>query len=189
MINLKINWIWILVSAVAIILLVKSCEPEVKTVTKTKTITKIVTDTIKETVIKEVPKTVYVEKIKTVKGKDSIVYVNAQNDNTIEAKQYDTELKANNATAKLKITTTGELLDVFGTITYPEKETTIETVKTVPMSGLFIYGGASVVPMLQSAEVGIDYQIKNSVIIGVNASHNFEYDFNSVGVKLGVRIF
>lgn len=189
MINIRINWIWIILAIVGVILLVRSCEPEVKTVTKTKTVTKIIKDTIRDTVIKEVPKTVYVERTKTIKGKDSIVYVETPNDNTIEAKQYDTELFTNNATAKLKITTTGELLDVFGTITYPEKETTIETKKIVPMSGLFIYGGASVVPMLQSAEIGLDYQIKNSVIIGVNASHNFEYDFNSVGVKLGVRIF
>ena len=187
--SIKNNWfVYILVIALTFAL-IKQCEQEPKTVTKTKVVYKTKTDTIKETIIKEVPKTVYVEKIKTIKGKDSIVYVGVPNDNTIEAKQYNTNLFANNATAKLQIIALGEVLDVKGSITYPEEETTTTVTKIVPMSGLFVYGGASVVPMLQSVEVGLDYQIKNAVIIGVKASHNFEYDFNSVGVKFGVKIF
>ena len=168
---------------VLVILLVRQCEKEPERVVKT--VYRNVTDTITNVVIKEVPKKVYVERVKSVKGKDSIVYVDTPNDSTIVANQYDTELKSNNASAKLKITTTGELLDVSGTITYKEKETTVETVKN--KSGLFIYAGTPVNSNLQP-EVGLLYQFKNKVLLGGGV----EYDnLNGVNVKikLGIKIF
>lgn len=131
---LKNNWIIIGIILIVLII-VKTCEQDPKVVTKTKVIYKTKTDTIHTVEIKEVPKTVIVEKIKTIKGKDSIIYVDRQTDTSIEANQYDTELKANNALAKLKITTTGQLLDVSGTIQWNEKETQTTTTITKPKSG------------------------------------------------------
>jgi len=192
---IKKNW-FVFVSIIAVFIIVKSCEPKPIIKVKTEVNIKDIIDSVRTATLKGV-KPVYIDtsksEIRYIKGKtifkDSIVYVKTPNDNTIKANQYDTKLTANNATAKLKITTTGDLLDVSGTIEYKKKETTTTVSKIVPMSGLFIYGGASVVPMLQSVEVGVDYQIRNTVIIGINADHNFQYNFNSIGVKLGVNIF
>jgi len=62
------NTIIIILSIVAIILLVRSCESkEPKIVTKTKTVTKIVHDTIKSIEISE-PKKVYYWKRKRAEG-------------------------------------------------------------------------------------------------------------------------
>lgn len=181
---------WILIGIILIILIiVKTCEQEQKVVTKTKVIYKTKTDTIKETVIKEVPKSVHVEKIKHIKGKDSIIYVDRQTDTSIEANQYDTELKANNATAKLKITTTGQLLDVSGTIDYQEKHTHTTTTIIKPKSGLFIYGQTSVSPLLEVSAIGLDYQLKNTVIIGASFNLDHITNKNYISAKIGLRIF
>src|SRR5690606_36718626 len=125
----------------------------------------------------------------TKRGKDSIVYVQVPGETSIKANQYDTELKANNATAKLKITTTGQLLDVTGTIDYQQKETTTTTTIIKPKSGLFVYGQTSVSPLLKVSAVGLDYQFKNTVIVG--ASFNFDHitNQNYISAKIGFRIF
>lgn len=181
---------WILIGIILIILIiVKTCEQDPKTVTKTKIVYKTKTDTIKETVIKEIPKKVYIERIKTIKGKDSIVYVKVPDQTSIEANQYDTELKANNATAKLKITTTGKLLDVSGTIDYKEKHTHTTTTVIKPKSGLFLYGQTSVSPLLEVSAIGLDYQFRNTVIIGTSLSLDHNTELNYLNLKVGFRIF
>lgn len=183
----KINIIWVVVSAVAMFLLMRSCEDKQKIVTKVKTETIIKTDTITKTIIKEVPKVVYVEKIKTVEGKEIIIYVDKPTDTTIKANQFTTELQSNNAKANLKITTTGKLLDVFGTITYPETITTIETIKTVNASGMYIYGGSTLRSV--QPEIGALFQIKNKLIIGAGIkydSFNSSLDYKGI---IGLRLF
>lgn len=183
------NWIFVITAIVMLLVIVKKCEQEPKTVTKTKVVYKTINDTIKETIIKEVPKIVHVEKIKTIKGKDSIIYVDKKTDTSIEANQYDTELKANNATAKLKITTTGQLLDISGTIDYQEKHTHTTTTIIKPKSGLFLYGQTSVSPLLEVSAIGLDYQFRNTVIIGTSFSLDHLTKQNYVNVKVGFRIF
>ena len=185
---IKKNW-FVIFGIIAVLIIVKSCEPDAIVKTETVTVIKKVTDTIIQTEIKEVKKPIYIERTKTIKGKDSIIYRDKPTDATIEAKQYDTELFANNATAKLKITALGEVLDVRGVITYDQKETTTTVTKIVPMSGLFVYGGASVSPVLQVVEIGLDYQIRNTVIIGVSVNHDLKFDATYVGLKFGVRVF
>ena len=171
------------------IFLVKRCEGEPKVITKTTTIVKTVTDTVRETIIEKVPERVYVERLKTVKGKDSIVYRDKPSDVTLEANQYNTQLKANNATATLKITTTGELVDVSGTIDYPEKTITTTIIKVKPKSGAFLYFGTQLSTSPKRFELGVDYQLRNTVLIGVSADYsNITKDF-SANVKLGFRIF
>lgn len=185
---LKKNWI-ILALIIGSIIFVKSCEQEPRIVTDTKIVYTTKTDTIKETIIQEVPKKVYVERIKTIKGKDSIIYVDNPTDTSINANQFDTELKSNDATAKLKITTTGQLLDVSGTIQWKEKETTTTTTIIKPKSGLFLYGETSVLPTFKRAEIGLDYQIRNTLIIGTSVSYDDISKQTYVNAKVGFRIF
>lgn len=187
--DLRKNWFWYLLVIAFILIMVKQCEKEPKTVTKTKVIYRDRTDTIHSTVIQEVPKNVYVERTVTKKGKDSIIYVDKPTDTSIKANQYNTELIANNAKAKLKITTTGQLLDVTGTIDWTEKTTTKETIITKPMSGLFVYGQTSVSPLLEVSSVGLDYQFKNTAIIGTSISLDHLSNQTYINVKLGFRIF
>lgn len=168
---------------------VKQCEKKPKVVTKTKIKYVKVIDTITKIEIQEVPKTVYVEKVKTVKGKDSIIYVDKPNDSTITANQYDTKLESNNATADLKITTTGQLLDVKGVINYTQENTTTTITKTVPQSGLFLYGKTSINPLVENIEVGLDYQFKNTFIVGASTSYNDLSKSVNFNVKVGFRIF
>lgn len=186
--SIKKNWLVYLLVIVILLVVVKKIEQEPKTVTKTKVIYKTKIDTIHTVEIKEVTKKVIVEKIKTVKGKDSIIYVDRKTDTSIEANQYDTELKSNNALAKLKITTTGQLLDVSGTIQWNEKETQTTTTIIKPKSGLFLYGQTSVKPLLEVSSMGLDYQFKNTVIIGTSFSLDHMTKQNYVNVKVGFRI-
>lgn len=161
----KISIWWLIAFAIIFFALMKQCEG--KTITKTETVVKWKTDTITQTKIKEVPKTVYVEK----KGRDTIIYKDKPSETTIKANQYETQIKSDSATADLQITTTGELLDVQGSITYPRIETTVETIKTRDASGFFIYGAMPITPNI-SPEIGGMFQIKNKVIIGLGTQYN-----------------
>jgi outer membrane protein W len=42
---------------------------------------------------------------------------------------------------------------------------------------------------LQVVEIGLDYQIRNTVIIGVSINHDLKFDATYVGLKLGIRVF
>lgn len=165
----------------------KCCEGETRTVTKTKIEYVKVTDTINNTIIDTVPKIVYVERLKTVKGKDSIVYKDKPTDSTITANQYDTRLESNNATANLKITTTGELLDVQGTIDYTKEIKTIETTKIRDASGLYIYGNMPVNSV--QPEVGVLYQFKNKMFVSAGAQYNEFTKSADLKIGLGIKIF
>ena len=165
-----------------IVLVVKQCEKEPKIVVKT--VTKTVVDTVKTVEIKEVPKTVYVNKYITKEGDTKIVYVKVKDSSTIEAKQYDTKLESNKATANLKITTTGELLDVSGIITYPELTTTITNYKN--KSGLFIYGNAPLKQDYLNAEIGLLYQFKNTV--GIMAGVQYDDFTRKANYKVGIAV-
>jgi hypothetical protein len=170
------------------IFLVKRCEGEPKVITKTTTVVKTITDTIERVVISR-PIIKYVEKVKTVKGKDSIVYVEKPNNNTVVANQYPTTLESNSAKADLLVTTTGELLDVSGTITYPERTVTTTITKVKPKSGAFLYFETNISTSPKRFELGVDYQLRNTVLIGVSADYSNITKNLSANVKLGFRIF
>lgn len=192
-----IRFIVLVVLIIAIAFLVKKREAQPKVITKTKVDYNKIVDSIKSTLISEKPKTVYIDtgSTKYIKGRevvrwrDSIVYVPVANDNTISANEYKTQLKSNNATADLKIVTTGELLDVTGTINYQEKETITTITKVKPQSGLFLYGETSTNPFFERAALGLDYQFKNTIIIGTSVSYNNVAKNVNFNVKLGIRIF
>lgn len=142
--------------------LIKQCG-EPKVVTKTVTEVVKVHDTITEVKIDTIYTQVFIDKVKTVKGKDSIIYVDKANDSSLIAKKYKTTVKSNEAEAKLDIVTTGELLDIKGTINYPRITET--TTITKPGSGLFFYGSSSF-------EVGLIYNIRNKMQLGLGGQYN-----------------
>lgn len=181
------NWIWYIIGIIIIIVLVKQCEGEPRTIVKTKTEYIKVTDTVTNTIIQEVPKTVYVERTKTIKGKDSIIYKNKPSETTIKANQYQAEIQSNNASADLQITTTGELLDVQGTINYTKEIKTIETTKIRDASGLFIYTNMPVNSI--QPEVGALYQFKNKMFISAGAQYNSFTKSADLKIGLGIKIF
>ena len=189
MIFIKKYWLHVVI-IITLVVLLNRCgksEPTIKIVTETEYIDRV--DTITRVVIKEVPTTVYLNRIKTIKGKDSIVYVKQFVKGTIKANQYETELQSNNATAKLKITTTGELLDVQGVISYKEKVTTITKTIERNKSGLFLYAETSINPLSENIEVGLDYVIKNKFIIGTSASYNNVTKSINLNAKIGIKLF
>lgn len=177
-----------LISAVVVLtgLFIQECQRppvvkiEEKIVTKTDTITKT----------KIIPGDIrYVQLTKTVKGKDSIVYVDkpSEIDSTVvEAREFKTTLEADSARADLSILSTGQVLDVQGTITWQEKTTTKIIEKVRPK--LYIYGETSVNPMLEKTEIGLDLSTKK-YILGVSAEHIFGVEQTFFNVKVGVKIF
>lgn len=183
--------LWILITIVVVALLIHQCtkKTEPKIVTKTEIVTKIVHDTIVETKIEKVKEPVYVERIKTLQGKDSIIYRDKPTENTVEANLYNTNLKSNNAEALLKITALGEVLDVKGVITYPEVTKTITNDIYHEKGGLFLYGQGQIDKNPQIFGLGLDWVIKNKYVIGVSANHD-NINKNSYGmVKLGIKLF
>ena len=181
--------VWYLASMVILFAVIKQCEKEPKTIIKTKTKTIIVKDTITETIIKEIPKKVFVEKIVNQKGEKKIIYVKDSTSNSIKANQYSTTLKSNKASAELKITTSGELLDVSGVITYPEKETITNVTKIKPKSGLFLSLQMPIQKEFNNIGLGLDYQFKNTLLIGVGASYdNISKNINYTA-RIGLKIF
>ena len=183
----KIDIVWVIVGFIIMFVVLKQCEGEPKTITKTETVTKIVKEPIVDVQIKEVPKTVYVEK--KIKGDSIIIYKDKPSEipNITETKQYETELKSNNATASLLITA-DKLYDVSGTITYPEKETTVETIKTLDASGFYIYGSMPISSQITTPELGVMFQIRNKIIIGVGAQYNNFNDNVSAVATLAVKL-
>ncbi len=184
---MKNNWFIYLIIAALIIALLHQCQGDdtVKTVTKIEYVEK--TDTVTKTIIEKVPTKVYVERTKTIKGKDTIIYKNKPTDSTINANQYDTTLKSNNATADLKITTTGELLDVQGVIKYTQENKTTTITETKSKSGLFLYGQINL-NGFDNYGLGLDYTIKNKLIIGTSINYdNFNGHFG-LNAKIGFKI-
>lgn len=176
------NILFIIAGIIVLFTLMKQCSSEPPKVV-TKTITKIVTDTLTLEKIVKVESPVYIERTKTLKGKDSIIYRDTPNDSTITANQYETKVTSNEAEADLTIVSTGEVLDVKGTITYPEKET-ITTI-TNNASGLFIYGSVPI-NNFSSPEIGVMYQFKNKV--GVMAGVQYNSITKAPDYKVGLLI-
>lgn len=185
---MKIKFWHILATAFLLVLLLDRCSGD-KVITKVETVERIVTDTFysEKTVIKEIPKPVYINRTVTQKGKDSIIYVDKPNDSTITARQFNTTLESNRAKADLTIVSTGEVLDVLGTIQYPEKETIIT--KTKEKGGLYIYGSAPINSNAFSPELGIQYNFRNKMFIGTSAQYNNINSSLDIKLGIGVRIF
>lgn len=187
----KVDITWAIVIAVVLFALMQQCTTkDVKIVTNTETVIETVVDTITQVVIQKVPgPKIYIEKVKTVKGKDSIIYRDNPSEVTIPANKYKTELESEGAIAKLEILTTGELLDVQGTIIYPKQTTTTKITKKVPKSGAFIFLETNPSKMPDRYAIGIDYQIRNKILVGTSISYNSITDNMNLNVKVGFKIF
>lgn len=178
------SMIIIILTAIVIMSVVRMCEDEPKIVTKTVTKTVTKHDTIIKTVISP-PKTVYVQKIKTVKGDTEIVYVDSS-DNSIKANEYKSTLKGTKASADVTVVTTGELLSIEGVFTYPEITNTTTIKKTSAKSGLFLFGQVPINANQINVEVGLLYQFKNK--IGLMGSLQYNEFTKSVDTKVGLAI-
>jgi len=185
---MKINIWWVVVGVIIAFAILKQCESEPRVVVKTKTVTKIVTDTINTVTIKEIPKKVYIEKIKTVKGKDSIIIQNVPSENTTTANQYKTKIQSNEASADLQITTTVELLNVSGIITFPKVEKTTTITKIKDKSGLYIYGQIPI-NNIASPEVGVLIQVRNKMFISTGVQYNNLSQQLDYKVGVGIKIW
>ena len=89
---------------IVVFIIFDRCTNNTTTKIETKTVTKTVTDTIVKTEIIEVEKKVFINKVKTIKGKDSIIFVEKSSPNSIETNQYKVKLQSNDAIADLTIT-------------------------------------------------------------------------------------
>lgn len=187
-----------LVSGLLLLLLIKCngdggdniTEPK-RTTIRTEYITK--TDTITKTVISK-PKVRYITRTNdSIIYKPSKEYINEAGEliSTEQVNVQDVTLTTDNGIAELSITTTGEVLDVTGNITSTNEVKTItnEVTKKTNKSGLFLYGQTSVKPVVNNYTVGLDYQIKNKVIIGTSATYNNQFKTTHINLKLGIKIF
>ena len=184
---MKINIWQLVIGGIIAFALLKQCEGEPKVVTKT--VTKIVTkyDTIKEVKIDTFKQKVYVQKIITKEGKTVIHYKDKPSEDTINASKQSVEILSNEATAKLSITHTGELLDVSGIITFPKVEKTVETIITRDASGRFLYLKTDVLNTFNSGELGVFLHIKNKIgFIGEIGYDKRLESINSSGFKASV---
>ena len=184
---MKRNILYIIIGFIVAFAVLKQCEGKPRTITKTVTKIETIYDTINTVSIKEIPKKVYIEKIKTVKGKDSIIIQNVPSENTTTANQYETKIQSNEASADLQITTTGELLNVSGIITFPKVEKTTTITKIKDKSGLYIYGQLPI-NNIASPEVGVLIQVRNKMFISTGVQYNNlsrQLDYKvGVGVKI-----
>lgn len=150
----------------------------------TKTEIEYVTDTITRTIIEEKPVTRYVERVKNIRGRDTIIYREVPTDNTIEAKEYKARIETDSAYADLRAVVSGTLWSLNGTITYPKEIKTIKTYQNA--SGLFLSGQTDL--KLQNFGIGLDYVFKNTIIVGGNVNYNTYYNSSYVGLKVGIKI-
>ena len=189
--KVKIDILWAVIGFFVLFMLVEQCRTDdVKTVVKTETVVETVVDTITKVVIQKVPgPKIYVEKVKTVKGKDSIVYKDKPSDVTIAANKYKTELESDGAIAKLDILTTGEILDIQGTIIYPKQTITNSITKKIPTSGAFLFIESNINSVPDRYALGIDYQIRNKILLGTSISYNTITKNTNLNVKIGFKIF
>lgn len=163
-----------LVIVLLLSLLFKKEAPEIIEKTTIEYIT--VTDTIEKTIIKEVPRIVYV-KDTTQEGSPEI-----------KANEYETTIKSEDSFAELKIITTGRLLDVKGFITHQDRIERTELTRFTQKSAFFLYGETSITPALEHFEIGLDYVIKNKVLIGLSGSYNSRFQYGSINLKFGFKL-
>ena len=186
------------ITSVIFLFLTKSCEKKIEEKNETTVnITKII-DSVKQATLKYA-KPVYIDTVKTkinwLKGdtkiikKDSIIYVNTPTEYTIEATEYKTELKSNDATADLYITTTGKLLSIDGTISYPEKTITNTKTKVITKNAGFLYFESGFGKTPERFALGIDYQIKNKLLLGTSIDYNVITNSVNTNFKIGINLW
>lgn len=172
--------------ALAVIIALLNREPEV--ITKTEVKIEKVTDTVIKTKIIEKP-----VKVPVIIYKDSIIRVKEStviptDTPVIQANEFKTTIKSGNASADLQILSTGRVLDVQGVIQYDREIRTTTVTKYIHNSSFFLYGETSIAPAFERLELGVDYVIKDRVIIGASGSYNLIHDHASLNIKFGIKL-
>jgi hypothetical protein len=183
----KIDITWVIVAFIVMFAVLRQCEAEPKIKVETKEVVKWKTDTIVDVQIKEIPKTVYVEKVKTVKGDEIIIYKDKPSETTTETKKYETTLKADSAVANLTITA-DKLYDVQGTIDYPRIEKTTTITKIKDKSGFYLYGQVPITDFT-NPEIGVQFNVINTFFISSGIQYNQITKQPDINVGVGIKIF
>ena len=167
------------------VLLASSCERDVVKV-KEKVVVKNVrvVDTVRlhDTIVK--PVKVYVDRWRyKTNPNPSPIY----KEEIIEANKYSQELVGEKGTAKIDVITTGELLDLSGIIECNEKIVEKTITKYTAKSKLFMSGNIdmSLDGGIKNVRLGLDYNIKNKVLIKGGLGYDITDNQPLVGVGLG----
>lgn len=169
------------------VLIASSCERDVVKI-KEKVVYKNikVTDTVKihDTIVR--PTKVYVDRYKYIKT--PVVSENEDvKEEIIRANKYSQELIGKKGTAKIDVITTGELLDLSGIIYCKEKIIEKTITKYTDKSNLFISGGIDMRANgeLKNIRAGIDYNVKNKVLLKGGLGYDITDNQPFVGVGVG----
>lgn len=169
------------------VLIAGSCEgkgSEVKTITKTKVVEVKDTLVLRDTIVK--PKKVYVNKTNT-----EVVYVEKPDSvETVKANKYNQRIIGNRSVADVEVLTTGELLDLKAVVTCKDSIIEKETIIIKSKSNVFVSGGVGFNPQgsVRDLNVGLDYNVKNKVLIGVEAGYDLNVQQPFVGFRMGFSL-
>lgn len=180
---------------IAVMFFVDKCSSDVPVPTTTTTIDiEHIKDSIKNVLVNSI-EPVYIDTSKTiikwlkpekeiVKVTDTFYPQTGDSSNIVLANKYSLTLQSNEATADLNVTTTGELLDLQGTINYPKETITIKETIIDKAPHLSLY---TMSPTNRfSPEVGLIYKTKKSLSLMVAGQWN-EFT-NSGEFKVGAAI-
>lgn len=186
MLNRK-NILIAIASLIIGVLIASSCEgkrTEIKTITKTKVVEVRDTLILKDTIVK--PKKVYVSKTNT-----KVVYVDKPDSiPTIQANKYNQRIVGNRSVADVEVLTTGELLDLKAVVTCKDSIIEKETIITKSKSNVFVSGGVGFDGQgtIRDINVGLDYNIKNDLLIGIEAGYDLNVQQPFVGIRVGFSL-
>lgn len=166
------------------VLLASSCERdvvEVKEKVVVKNIKVIDTVRIHDTIRK--PVKVYVDKWRYVQRLPNSI----KKEEIVEANKYSQKLVGKKGVAQIEVITTGELLDLSGIIECNERVVEKTITKYKNKSKLFLSGGIDMRldGGVRNIKVGLDYNIKNKVILKGGLGYDIIENQPLVGVGLG----
>jgi hypothetical protein len=164
-------------------LLIHSCEDR-KPIEKIKTKIRVVkvTDTLRvDGKVTTKYKDVFIRKTDT-----SIVYVEKEDDQSIQARFYEQKISGNRFKGVANITTTGELLDFSSVIEIQDsiKETTITKYKD--RSRMFVSPSYNTNNQIN---LSLDWNIKNKMLIKGGVGYDINNSVPYLSVGLGIPIF
>tara|TARA_R100000951_G_scaffold74557_1_gene62829 strand:- start:82 stop:642 length:561 start_codon:yes stop_codon:yes gene_type:complete len=170
------------------VLLASSCERDVVEVREKIVIKNVkVTDTVRmhDTIVK--PVKVYVDRWR---NKPNPNPTPNNEEEIVEANKYSQELIGEKGIAKIDVITTGELLDLSGTIECNEKIVEKTITKYTAKSKVFVSGGIDMRLNggVKNIRAGIDYNIKNKVLLkgGLGYDITDNQPFAGVGIGFGL---
>ena len=168
------------------VLLASSCERDVVEVKEKVVIRNVkVTDTVRihDTIVK--PVKVFVDRWRYKPNPSPI-----REEEIIEANKYSQELIGEKGIAKIDVITTGELLDLSGIIECNEKIIEKTITKYTAKSKVFVSGGIDMRlnGELKNIRAGIDYNIKNKVLLKGGLGYDIieNQPFAGVGIGFGL---